>query len=67
MRQMRLLAEKEVVALLEANGTVYPLELGTAPQRVRRVGDLCGDRHDVVVLAREVVDWKTGEGCERSV
>lgn len=64
MRRMRLLTEKEVVALLEANGIVYPLGLGTAPWRV---GHLCGDRHDGVVLAREVVDWETGEGCERCV
>ena len=49
-----MLTEKEVVALLEANRIVYPLEFGTA---LRRATGLCGRWHDGDVLAGKVGDW----------
>ena len=53
MRWTELLTEKEVVALLEADGIVYFLEFRTA---LRRVPDLCGRCHDGDVLAGNVGD-----------
>jgi hypothetical protein len=54
MRWTELLTEKEVVALLEADGIVYLLESRTT---LRRATGLCGRCHDGDVLAGKVGDW----------
>ena len=53
MRWTELLTEKEVVALLEADGIVYLLEFRAA---LRRATGLCGRCHDGDVLAGNVGD-----------
>jgi hypothetical protein len=56
--QIRLLTEKEVVTLLEANEVVQPLEFGTA---LWKTSGLCGNCHDGDVLAKKAAKGETGK------